>query len=108
MGVYIKWIVIIIVLLFFITFGVKNSQSVYLNYYFNIQNLQLPLYGLAYICILFGIFIGMIVGLLSRLNLSGTLKRLKTENRDLRERLTEAERERKQDSVSVVEEGGTP
>jgi len=42
---YVKWIILIIVLLFFITFGVKNSQPVYLNYYFSIQYLELPLYS---------------------------------------------------------------
>ena len=85
MGVYIKWVVLIIFLLFFITFGVKNSEPVYLNYYFNIQNLELPLYALVYISILVGIFIGMIVGILSRLSLGQKVRTLEKENKKLRE-----------------------
>ena len=85
MGVYVKWVILIIILLFFITFGVKNSQPVYLNYYFNMENLELPLYALAYIGILVGIFIGMIVGILSRLSLGRKVKTLEKENKQLRE-----------------------
>ena len=107
MGMYVKWIVIIIVLLFFITFGVKNSQPVYLNYYFNMESVELPLYGLAFICILLGILIGMIVGVVSRFTLKGRLRTLEKENKGLREKVTEAERERESESVSVVEEGGS-
>jgi uncharacterized integral membrane protein len=91
--VYVKWIILIIVLLFFITFGVKNSAPVYLNYYFNLQYIELPLYGLVYIAILLGIFIGMIVGIFDRLNLRKTVKRLEKEKKELHENLTAKERE---------------
>jgi uncharacterized integral membrane protein len=91
--VYVKWIILIIVLLFFITFGVKNSESVYLNYYFNLQYIELPLYGLVYIAILLGIFIGMVVGIFDRLSLRKKVKRLEKEKRELHENLTAKERE---------------
>ncbi|MBU2499503.1 MAG: LapA family protein [Proteobacteria bacterium] len=91
MGVYIKWVILIIVLLFFITFGVKNSDPVYLNYYFDIANLALPLYALVYISILVGIFIGMMVGILSRLSLGQKVRRLDKENKQLREKAKEPE-----------------
>ncbi|MFH1122977.1 MAG: LapA family protein [Pseudomonadota bacterium] len=91
MGVYVKWVILIIILLFFITFGVKNSQPVYLHYYFNMENLELPLYALAYIGILVGIFIGMIVGILSRLSLGRKVKILEKENKQLRETVKEPE-----------------
>ena len=91
--VYVKWIILIIVLLFFITFGVKNSAPVYLNYYFNLQYIELPLYGLVYIAILLGIFIGMIVGVFDRLNLRKTVKRLEKEKRELHQSLTAKEQE---------------
>ena len=90
MGVYIKWVILIIVLLFFITFGVKNSGPVYLNYY-HIQNLELPLYALVYIAILVGIFIGMVVGILSRFSLAQKARRLEKENKQLREAVKEPE-----------------
>jgi uncharacterized integral membrane protein len=91
--VYVKWIILIIVLLFFITFGVKNSAPVYLNYYFNLQYIELPLYGLVYIAILLGIFIGMIVGVFDRLNLRKTVKRLEKEKKELHQNLTAREQE---------------
>jgi len=90
MGVYIKWVILIIVLLFFITFGVKNSGPVYLNYY-HIQNLELPLYALVYIAILVGIFVGMIVGILSRLSLGRKVRILEKENKRLGETVKEPE-----------------
>jgi uncharacterized integral membrane protein len=91
--VYVKWIILIIVLLFFITFGVKNSAPVYLNYYFDLQYIELPLYGLVYIAILLGIFIGMIVGVFDRLNLRKTVKRLEKEKKELHQNLTAKENE---------------
>ena len=91
--VYAKWIILIIVLLFFITFGVKNSAPVYLNYYFNLQYIELPLYGLVYIAILLGIFIGMIVGVFDRLNLRKTVKRLEKEKKELHQNHTAKEQD---------------
>ncbi len=94
MGTYAKWIILIIILLFFITFGVKNNQPVSLNYYLNIGTGELPLYGFIYIAILVGIFIGMIMGLRSRLNLRKTVKNLQMENRELKEKAMEEEEEK--------------
>jgi len=94
MGTYAKWIILIIILLFFITFGVKNNQPVSLNYYLNIMTGELPLYGVIYISILVGIFIGMIMGLRSRLNLRKTAKNLQMENRELKEKAMEEKEEK--------------
>ena len=69
MGNYVKAIVLIIILLFFITFGVKNSQPTRLNYLFNILNVELPLYGIVYVSIVIGILIGLAVGLRNRFKL---------------------------------------
>jgi uncharacterized integral membrane protein len=86
MRTYAKWTILIIILLFFITFGVKNNQPVSLNYYLNIGTGELPLYGIIYTAILIGIFIGMIVGLRSRLNLRKQIKNLERETRELGEK----------------------
>ena len=91
MGTYVKWIIIIIILLFFITFGVKNSQTVYLNYYFNVQGLELPLYGLVFISILLGIAAGMIIGVADRLMMKRKVKDLAREIRELREKVARQE-----------------
>jgi uncharacterized integral membrane protein len=91
MVLYLKWVILIVVLLFFITFGLKNSQPVYTNYYFNIKSLDLPSYAMVFITILVGIFVGMIVGILSGLNLGRRVRILEKENRQLRETVKEPE-----------------
>jgi lipopolysaccharide assembly protein A len=88
MGIYVKWIMLIIILLFFITFGVKNSESVFLNYYLGIEGIEMPLYGLVFISILLGIFAGIIIGITNRLTLKKKVRDLAKENRTLQEEVT--------------------
>lgn len=95
MGTYLKWIIIIVILLFFITFGVKNSQSVYLNYYFNLEGIELPLYGLVFLSILLGIGAGMVIGVTDRFMLKKKVKAMERETRELRERVSRKEEETK-------------
>ena len=85
MGNYVKAIGLVIILLFFITFGVKNSQPARLTYYLNILNVELPLYGIVYISIVIGILIGLAVGLRNRFKVKKQLKDLDKEYRELRE-----------------------
>jgi putative membrane protein len=108
MGTYVKWIIIIIVLLFFITFGVKNSQTVYLNYYLNIEGIELPLYGLVFISILLGIVAGMIIGVADRLMLKKKAKDLAREIRELQERIARQEESVASDEGHFKEEDSTP
>jgi len=63
---YIKAVFLIIVLLFLVTFGIKNNQPVRLNYYFEWHTVDFPLYILAYASAIIGIFIGMLIGINSR------------------------------------------
>jgi len=86
---YVKSIILIIVLLFLITFGVKNNQPTLLNYYFSITTGTIPLYGIVYISIIIGIIIGMIVGISSRLALHRKVRHFQRENRALRENVEE-------------------
>jgi uncharacterized integral membrane protein len=90
---YIKSIIMIIILLFLVTFGVKNSQPVQIYYYLNFQTGAFPLYGLVYLCIVIGIVIGMIVGIYDRIGLRRRVKRLERENRELKEKVIEEEKE---------------
>jgi len=94
---YVKSIILIIVLLFLITFGVKNNQPTLLNYYFNITTGTIPLYGIVYISIIIGIIIGMIVGISSRVALRRRARRVQRENRELREKIETVEEERKEE-----------
>jgi uncharacterized integral membrane protein len=88
---YIKSIILIIVLLFLVTFGVKNSQPVQLYYYLKFETGAFPLYGLVYISIVIGIVIGMLVGVYDRFDLRRRVKRLERENKELKERVVEEE-----------------
>lgn len=75
MGAYVKWTILIIILAFFITFGVENSQIVNLNYY-GIVPLTPPLYALCYFSILIGILVGMGIGLRNRFRLRRQIRDL--------------------------------
>ena len=97
MGNYIKAIIIILILMFFITFGVKNSQPLQLSYYFDFFNFSMPLYGLIYISILIGILMGMAVGLSSRYRMRKKLKHLEGENRVLEEKIKSETKIEKED-----------
>ena len=89
MGSYLKTIVLILVLIFLITFGVKNSQAVLLNYYFGVLDVGISLYELVYLSVVIGIVVGMIIGLQSRVSLGRKVKDLEREMKDLKEKLAE-------------------
>jgi uncharacterized integral membrane protein len=87
MGSYFKAIILILVLMFLITFGVKNSQTVLLSYYFGVVDIGTPLYALVYFSVVIGIFVGMVIGLQTRLTLRRRVKILERENIDLKEKV---------------------
>ena len=93
MARYIKSVIMIIILLFLVTFGVKNSQPMQIYYYLNFETGVFPLYGLVYLCIVIGIVIGMIVGIYDRIDLRRRVKKLERENRELKEKVAEEEKE---------------
>jgi len=106
MGSYVKSIILVVVLLFFITFGVKNSQLIQLYYYLNFETGAFPLYGLAYLSIVIGIVIGMIVGIYDRIDLRRKVKRLQRENKELKEKVAEEEKEGEVPVTPAIEEKG--
>ena len=89
MGGRIRFSLYIVVLFFLATFGVKNSQPVQLKYYFNLLNVEIPLYLLIFILILIGIAVGLLLGFFSNLNQKKMLKTLERENRELKSKLPE-------------------
>jgi uncharacterized integral membrane protein len=95
MGGYFKAIVLIIVLVALVTFGIKNNELIRLHYYFGLNSMPLPLYGIVYAAIIIGVFIGMIIGINSRLTQRKKIKVLKTENRELKEKVGEKGAEEK-------------
>jgi uncharacterized integral membrane protein len=93
MRTYLKAIVLVVVLLFLTTFGIKNNHPLQLYYYFNIETLRIPLYGVVYISIIIGIVIGMLVGISARFSLSGKVKALQKEINELQEKAVEERKE---------------
>ena len=93
----------VIILLFLVTFGVKNSQPIQI-YYLDFQTGAFPLYGLVYLCIVIGIVIGMIVGIYDRIDLRRRVKRLQRENRELKEKAAEEEKEEDRAVLAQVDD----
>ena len=93
MGTYLKAIVLVIILLFLTTFGIKNNQPLQAYYYFNIETAPMPLYGVVYISIIVGIVIGMLVGISSRFSMRRMVKILQRENKELKEKVVEGVKE---------------
>lgn len=91
---YIKAVFLIIVLLFLVTFGIKNNQPLRLNYYFEWHTIDFPLYILAYASIIIGIFIGMLIGINSRFQQRRKIKVLETLTGELK---AKAEKEKKEE-----------
>jgi len=84
-GTYGKGIILLIIVLLFVTFGVENSQSVQLKYYFEGLTINSPLYAVVYVSIIIGIVVGIIMGLRSRVSMRKTVRNLQKENRELKE-----------------------
>ena len=89
---YVKALGLIIILLFLVTFGIRNNQLIQLNYYFDFRTADFPLYLLVYGCATIGIFIGMLIGITSRLQQRKKVKMLTKLNTELK---TRAEKEKK-------------
>jgi uncharacterized integral membrane protein len=103
MGTYLKAIVLVIVLLFLTTFGIKNSQPLQVHYYFNIQTAPIPLYSIVYISIIIGIVIGMLVGVSSRFTLRGKVRALQGEIKELKEKEEQKRGQENQATPSPIE-----
>ena len=74
MGTYVKSIILIIVLAFLVTFGIKNSQAVQLSYYFQTQVWSIPLYVIIYVSVVIGVLLGMVIGLSWRMGLKKKIR----------------------------------
>ena len=91
---YLKALFLIIILLFLVTFGIRNNQLIQLNYYFDFRTADFPLYLLVYGCATIGIFIGMLIGITSRLHQRKKIKMLTKLNAELK---TTSDKEKKDD-----------
>ena len=104
MGSYIKTILILIVLVFLVTFGIKNNETMILQFYFQLSSMPIPVYAVVYGSLLVGIFIGMIVGISARFAQRKKIKQLQKENRTLRDKIAEPTTEKATDEETAVVE----
>ena len=91
---YFKATGLIIILLFLVTFGIRNNQMIQLSYYLNYTTPEFPLYLLAYACATIGIFIGMFIGMINRFHQRKKIKMLTKLNNELK---AKAEKEKKEE-----------
>jgi uncharacterized integral membrane protein len=84
---YIKAAGLIVILIFLVTFGIKNNHLIQLNYYFDYRSIEFPLYILAYGCAVLGIFLGMFIGISSRFRQRRKLKALTKSNNELKAKI---------------------
>ena len=101
---YIKAVFLIIVLLFLVTFGIKNNQPVRLNYYFEWHTIDFPLYILAYASIVIGIFIGMLIGINYRFQQRRKIKILEKLTNELKAKAEKEKKEEQRPDDQKVEE----
>ena len=84
-------IVVVLVVLFIITFSLQNTSPVQLRYQDFIKPFELPAYMLIFISFLAGvIFIGF-MGIVERFRLTRTINRLNKTIRDLRREIKDRE-----------------
>lgn len=83
-------IIISFLILFVISFSLQNSAEVPLKYY-DLLNVNLPIYTLMFIAFLAGIIFTGLMGLAERLNMAKTIRLLNKTVRDLRRELRSRE-----------------
>jgi len=76
---FLRSILIALLFLLAITFSLQNNEIVAIKYYFVGQPLQIPLYLLVFISVMFGILVGGVEGLIEKMRSAGKIRRLKKE-----------------------------
>ena len=85
---YIKGTILVFVLLFLTTFGIRNSQVISIEYYLGFLNFNIPVYGLAYICLLIGFLIGIATGIVKRFQQNRRVNELRHEIKALEKKVS--------------------
>ena len=76
-------VVVVCIIIFIISFSLQNASAVPLKYY-DLLNVNLPVYMLMFIAFLAGVIFTGLMGLVERLNLTKTNRQLSKTVRDLR------------------------
>ena len=106
---YVKLIVFVFVFILAVSFAENNTQRVTLSYYFNWETSPFPMYLLMFVPFFIGTVVGSIVGFGSRLSLKDTIKKLRTSNEELKEKLRQAQEAHiaREYETSILEERPT-
>ncbi len=83
-------IIIVVIVLFIISFSLQNATEVPLNY-FDFLNTTMPAYMLMFIAFLAGVIVTGLLGFAERMNLTRTIRQLNKTIRDLRRELRATE-----------------
>jgi uncharacterized integral membrane protein len=103
---YVKLIVLVFVFILAVSFAENNAQRVTLSYYFNWETSPFPMYLLMFIPFFIGTVVGSLVGFASRLGLKDRVKKLRTSNEELGEKLKQAQEAQvaREYETSILEE----
>ncbi|SEM32216.1 Uncharacterized integral membrane protein [Syntrophus gentianae] len=83
-------IIIVLLILFVVTFSLQNTISVHLVYY-DVLDVILPVYMLIFIVFLIGVIFSGLMGIVERYRLNRTINRLNRMVRDLKRDVRENE-----------------
>lgn len=90
-------IIIVLVMLFIITFSLENTFAIKLKYY-DLVNVTVPTYMLVFISFLVGVIFTGFMGIVERFRLSRTITKLNKTIRELRREVRDSKKE------SLIEE----
>lgn len=79
-------VVVVLIVLFIITFSLANTTPVHLKY-LDIINVTIPAYMLIFVCFLAGILFTGFIGIVERFRLNKTINQLQKTIRELRREL---------------------
>jgi len=90
-------VIIVLVMLFIITFSLENTSSIQLKYY-DLINVTAPTYMLVFISFLVGVIFTGFMGIVERFRLNRTITKLNKTIRELRREVRDSKKE------SLIEE----
>jgi uncharacterized membrane protein YciS (DUF1049 family) len=88
---YVKLVIFVFVFIVAVSFASQNTQSVTLRYYFNMETPAFPMHLLMFIPFFIGTVVGSLVGFGARLRQKTTIGKLRKSNRELEEKLRQAQ-----------------
>jgi uncharacterized integral membrane protein len=85
-------IILVILMLFIITFSLENTLPVSLKYY-DLMNVSVPSYMLVFIAFLVGVIFTVFMGIVERFRLNRTINKLNKTVRELRREVRDSKKE---------------